>query len=159
MKPTLFSLLLAAFSFGSKGMAQSTTSMSNSNTNLEEARKAIAESNEKFGRFLGQDDGSVASLYADDAWIMPSNMPYLHGHDNILKFFSESYRLGVRSGKFTTLDVFGDGNEYVTEVGLVQIFDANGNLFTDDKYMVIWKNTDKGWKMFRDTFNSNKPRK
>jgi ketosteroid isomerase-like protein len=34
--------------------------------------------------------------------------------------------------------------------------DAQNTLVDDGKYLVLWKKTDKGWKMFRDSFSSNR---
>jgi ketosteroid isomerase-like protein len=51
--------------------------------------------------------------------------------------------------------VYGDGKEYVTEEGFWQSFNAKGELFDDGKFLVLWKKTKNGWKMFRDSFSSN----
>jgi len=45
--------------------------------------------------------------------------------------------------------------EFVTEVGLWQSFDANNVMFDNGKFLVLWKKTPDGWKMFRDSFSSN----
>jgi ketosteroid isomerase-like protein len=29
-------------------------------------------------------------------------------------------------------------------------------MFDDGKFLVLWKKTDKGWKMYRDSFSSNR---
>jgi ketosteroid isomerase-like protein len=47
----------------------------------------------------------------------------------------------------------------VTEEGLWQSFNAKGELFDDGKFLVLWKKTKNGWKMFRDSFSSNHPSK
>jgi hypothetical protein len=44
----------------------------------------------------------------------------------------------------------------VTEEGLWQSFNAKGELFDDGKFLVLWKKTSKGWKMYRDSFSSNR---
>ena len=67
--------------------------------------------------------------------------------------------MGLKSGKFTTTNVYGDGIEYVTEEGLSQMFDAHGKLYDEGKYLVLWKKTKEGWKMYKDIFNSNQPSK
>jgi hypothetical protein len=58
--------------------------------------------------------------------------------------------------RLSIFSVYGDGAEFITEEGLWQIFDANGNLFDDGKFLVLWKKTGNGWKMFRDSFSSNR---
>jgi ketosteroid isomerase-like protein len=88
---------------------------------------------------------------------MPPNSPALCGPDAAVKFFKLAYNdFGLRNGKFITTLVYGQGTEYVTEEGLWQSFDASGKLFDDGKFLVLWKKTPKGWKMFRDSFSSNR---
>jgi hypothetical protein len=79
------------------------------------------------------------------------------GENAALDFFRIAYyQIGLRNGKLITTAVYGNGTEFVTEEGLWQLFDANGNLFDDGKFLVLWKKTGKRWKMFRDSFSSNR---
>ena len=125
---------------------------------LEEAKKAIAESNAKYFVLYAKNDGSLVNLYTEDAclFVPGAGSTAFCGHDAIGKFFKEGYEVvGLKSGKFTTTNVYGDGIEYVTEEGLSQMFDANGKLYDEGKYLVLWKKTKEGWKMYKDIFNSN----
>src|SRR5882757_2790688 len=133
--------------------AQQTT-----NANLEEAKKAIAASNEiYFQAFVKGDSSIFIDRYAKDCWIMLPNAPALCGVDAPLEFFKTAYhKLGLRNGKFITIDVFGDGLEFVTEEGFWQSFDADNKLFDNGKFLVLWKKTPDGWKMFRDSFSSDR---
>lgn len=128
------------------------------NPDLAEAKKAIAESNRVyFQAFVKNDPAIFINRYAKDCWIMPPNAPAMQGADAPLKFFKIAYdKIGLRNGKFITLDVFGDGAHYVTEVGLWKSYDANNKLFDEGKFLVLWKKTPAGWKMFRDSFSSNR---
>lgn len=133
----------------------------NSNSNLEEAKKAIAESNEVYFQSFVKGDSSIfIERYAEDACILPPNTPAMCGKEAPLHFFKLAYeKIGLRDGKFITTAVHGDGENFVTEEGLWQSFDANHNLFDDGKFLVLWKKTPKGWKMFRDSFSSNRETK
>lgn len=126
--------------------------------NLDEARKAIAESNAiYFQAFVKNDPTIFTDRYAEDACIMAPFAPQQCGRDNAEKFFRDAYdNYGMRNGKFTTTAVYGDGAEYVTEEGLWQSYNARGELFDDGKFLVLWKKTAKGWKMYRDSFSSNR---
>ena len=143
-------LLAATFAF-SKAMAQKQYP-------LAEAKKAIAESNAVYFTSFAKNDPSIfIDRYAEDACIMAPNTPALCGRDAAAKFFRDAVdNYGLKGGKFITTDVYGDGKEFVTEEGLWQSFDANGNLFDDGKFLVLWKKTSKGWKMYRDSFSSNR---
>lgn len=148
---TVHLILLSCFLFNCQ--AQQTTDV-----NLEDAKKAIAASNGiLFQAFAKGDSSLFIDRYAKDCWIMPPNAPALCGADAPLEFFKSAYnKFGVRNGNFITIDVFGDGVKFVTEVGFWQLFDANNKLFDNGKFLVLWKKTPDGWKMFRDSFSSDR---
>ena len=124
---------------------------------LQEAKKSIAESNASyFGSFVKNDSSIFINSYAENACILAPNAPAACGREAFAKFFRSAYQdYGLRNGKFITTNVYGDGNEYVTEEGFWQSFNAKGELFDDGKFLVLWKKTNSGWKMFRDSFSSN----
>lgn len=130
----------------------------NDDTLIAEARKAIEESNAVYFQAFATGDSSIfIDRYAKDCCIMAPNTPALCGENAALDFFRIAYyKAGLRNGKFITTDVFGDGKEFVTEVGRWQSFNSNNELFDDGKFLVLWKKTPKGWKMFRDSFSSNR---
>ena len=126
--------------------------------NIAEARIAIAKSNAIYFQAFVKGDASIfIERYAKESCIMPPNTAAMCGENAPLDFFRKAYyQAGLRNGKFITTDVYGDGKEFVTEVGLWQSFDANNTMFDDGKFLVLWKKTPNGWKMFRDSFSSNR---
>ncbi|SDP99200.1 Ketosteroid isomerase homolog [Mucilaginibacter sp. OK268] len=130
-------------------------------SNLSEAKKAIAASNQiYFQAFVKNDPIIFIDRYADDCVIMPPNMEPLHGMAGARQFFKMAYdQFGLRDGRFITTAIYGDGGTFVTEEGIWQSFDAKHRLFDNGKFLVLWKKTAKGWKMFRDSFSSNRRRK
>lgn len=126
---------------------------------LKEAKEAIAESNAiYFTSFVKNDSSIFINRYAEDACIMAPNASQMCGRDAAAQFFRTAYEeYGLRDGKFITTAVYGDGKEFVTEEGLWQSFDSDHNLFDDGKFLVLWKRTDSGWRMYRDSFSSNRP--
>ena len=149
---TSLEIILLSFLFFNC-QAQQTT-----NASLEEAKKAIAASNEMLFRAFAKGDSSIfIARYAKDCWIMPPNAPALCGPDAPGEFFKLGYnKFGVRNGKFISIDVFGDGVGFVTEVGFWQLFDADNKLIDNGKFLTLWKKTPDGWKMFRDSFSSDR---
>lgn len=125
---------------------------------VEEAKKAIAASNSiYFQSFVKNDPSIFVECYAKDACILAPNAPMACGRDSAAEFFKTAYETyGLRNGKFITTAVYGDAKEYVTEEGLWQSMDASGKIFDDGKFLVLWKKTPEGWKMFRDSFSSNR---
>jgi ketosteroid isomerase-like protein len=124
---------------------------------LAEVKIMIAESNALyFTSFVKNDSAIFVNRYAEDACIMAPGSPQLCGRQAAADFFRLAYHeFGLRDGKFITTSVYGDGKEYVTEEGIWQSFDANNNMFDDGKFLVLWKKTTSGWKMYRDSFSSN----
>jgi len=145
--------LLASLLFSLNGNAQKLKD----SPNLAAAKKAIAASNDIYFKAFAKGDSSIfIDRYATDCWIMPPNAPSMCGVDAPLEFFRKAYHdIGLRDGKFITIDVYGDGKKYVTEVGFWQSFDADNKMFDHGKYLVLWKKTRKGWKMYRDSFSSD----
>ncbi|WP_202985439.1 YybH family protein [Mucilaginibacter inviolabilis] len=129
--------------------------------NLAEAKRAIAASNQiYFQAFVKNDPAIFINRYADNCVIMPPNMEPMHGAAGARRFFKMAYeQFGLRDGQFITTAVYGDGGIFVTEEGVWRSFDARHRLFDNGKFLVLWKKTVKGWKMFRDSFSSNRPRK
>ncbi|HWA35286.1 MAG TPA: nuclear transport factor 2 family protein [Cyclobacteriaceae bacterium] len=125
---------------------------------LEDAKKAIAASNAIYFQSFAKNDPSIfIERYAKDACILAPNAPMTCGRDAAAEFFKTAYETyGLRDGKFVTTAVYGDGKEYVTEEGLWQSMDASGKIFDDGKFLVLWKKTPEGWKMYRDSFSSNR---
>jgi ketosteroid isomerase-like protein len=125
---------------------------------LKDVRKAIEESNAiYFQAFVKNDPSIFLDRYADDACLLAPLAPPQCGKESIAAFFRDAYdNYGMRNGRFIITAIYGDGVEYVTEEGVWQSFNAKGELFDDGKYLVLWKKTAKGWKMYRDSFSSNR---
>lgn len=127
---------------------------------LEEAKKAIAASNSiYFQSFVKNAPSIFINRYADDCKIMAPNAQPFNGAAGAAKFFKAGYETGLRDGKFITTAIYGDGENFVTEEGQWQSFDAHHKLTDNGKFLVLWKKTSKGWKMFRDSFSSNRSKK
>jgi hypothetical protein len=88
---------------------------------------------------------------------MPPNNPAISGRVALTNDFKDTYAGGkIKGVRFSTLEVYGDGVLYVTEVGTWQVFDTNDRVIDDGKYLKLWKKTKQGWKIYRDVFNSDR---
>lgn len=125
---------------------------------LMEAKGAIAKSNAIYFQAFEKNDSTLfIERYAEDACIMMPNAPQMCGRSEVANFFKMAYeQFGLRGGKFITTAVYGDGKEYVTEEGLWQSLNDKGELVDDGKFLVLWKKTANGWKMYRDSFSTNR---
>jgi ketosteroid isomerase-like protein len=149
-RPFLFCIVL--------GLWTPTGAFAQTAAQLAEAKKAIAESNSiYFQAFVKGDPSIFVNRYATDCCIMAPDGPALCGPDAALEFYKIAYdQIKLRDGKFITTEVYGAGENYVVEEGLWQSFDANHVMTDDGKFLVLWKKTPQGWKMFRDSFSSNR---
>ena len=157
-KIMFITLCLAAVSMLSFDHA---SAQSDTKADLEDARKAIAESNELYFQAFAKNDAPLfICRYAEDCWIMLPNAPALCGPNAANDFFQRGYnQFGVRNGKLITVDVYGVSEDIVAEVGFWKLFNV-GNIEIDDgKFIVLWKKTPKGWKMWRESFNSSRSKK
>jgi len=136
----------------------SVSAQSSDSTTIQEARKAISASNAVyFQAFIKGDSSVFIDRYAEDCCIMSPNESAICGPDAALKFFRKAYYdYGLRDGRFITKEIFGIGKNYVAETGLWESYDINHLLMDEGKFLVLWKKTLKGWKMFRDSFSSNR---
>ena len=125
---------------------------------LNEAKKAIAESNAVYFKSFAENDSSIfINRYTEDACIMTPFAPPACGKEQVAAFFRAAYdNYGLRNGNFVTTAIYGNAIDYVTEEGLWQSVNEKGEVFDNGKFLVLWKKTKDGWKMFRDSFSSNR---
>ncbi|MGY0037517.1 YybH family protein [Pedobacter sp. NJ-S-72] len=126
------------------------------NPGLSGVKKAIENINTLYFNLFAKNDESIVNLYTEDACLLAPNMLPICGRKALKKDFADTFTAGkVKGVKFQTSNIYGDDNEYVTEVGSWQVFDPKGKLLDDGKYLKLWRKTKAGWKIFRDSFNSN----
>ena len=124
-------------------------------------REEIAKGNAKFAEYVRKGDvDGLASLYTEDACLMPANSPAIVGRENIREFWGATAQaLGVKDAVLTTVDLKGEGDT-VTEYGEYRLkVQPEGQEAGEDmgKYVVLWKKTPEGWKLHWDIFNTDLP--
>ncbi|MDP1842404.1 MAG: DUF4440 domain-containing protein [Sediminibacterium sp.] len=122
---------------------------------LDSAKIAIANSNKTYGEcFASKDSVSFLNHYTKDACLFVSNMPRLCGPQAINGFFNGSVAMGIGAIDLVTEELIGD-EKGLTEIGNYQLKDIKGNTIDKGKFIVVWKQEDGKWKMYRDIFNSD----
>ncbi|MDB5109359.1 MAG: hypothetical protein JWR67_473 [Mucilaginibacter sp.] len=130
----------------------------NLKTDSTAVRAELQKMNQSYGQaFVKGDSALFVNCYAPDACIMPANSPEICGIPGQLAFFKFAYRSGVRNIVFNTAGLFGLTTHFVTEQGNYEMFGENNISLGKGKYLVLWKKTPQGWKMYRDMFSSNQP--
>lgn len=124
---------------------------------LDSAKAQIAASNKLFGAsFATGDSVAFANFYTSDGCIYNANMPKVCGTDGIRAFHNIAYNSGIRNIALTTEEVMG-GKEAVIETGKYEVFIADNVSVEKGKFVVVWKEENGRWKMFRDIWNSDAP--
>lgn len=157
----LYSFLFAAtavtfMACNNKEKSSTTTAVSSEMSfDLAEAKKSIEAANIAFMDALKKNDSvAFANLYTRDAKIMAPNMPPAMGTDKIRGFAHQMGKMGIVDIRLKTVDVWGC-SDALTEEGSWTLHDDKGVETDHGKYIVLWKQEEGKWKLFRDCWNSD----
>jgi ketosteroid isomerase-like protein len=149
MKKKIGLCIILVIAFSNMSNAQS-----KSDINLEEVKKAIAESNKIYYQSYAKNDSSLfINRYAEDCIISGEYGPTVKGHQGTLDFFKNGYnKFGLRNGEITTTKIYAGNDGYFIEEGLWKSFRKDNQFFDSGTFIVVWKKTAKGWKMYKHNF-------
>lgn len=123
----------------------------------QDAEAAIAEIQEKWiAGYNAGDAAAVAALYTEDAMLLPPNSEPVEGRDAIRAYWQSFMDQAPGSTvNLTTEEVHAPGGDMAVEVGGYVSTGPDGGHLDHGTFMVLYKKTDGGWKMYRDAFNSS----
>ena len=105
-----------------------------------------------------KDAATIASMYEQDASLLPPGSPLVKGRTNIQAFWQGFLNAGASGAKLRVVEVHSSG-DMAYEIGA---FEANlpvpkgGTARAAGKYVVVWKRQSNGSiKMVADIFNIN----
>jgi len=124
-------------------------------------RDAIARRNDEMAKYFAANDmASLKNLYTDDCRVMPEGSETLIGKDAVPSVFGSLIEGGAAAIKLTTdeLGPLGGGgaDDTIFERGHLAISKSDGSSMGTGKFVVIWKHTSDGYKIYIDIFNNNK---
>lgn len=139
-------LLLISLSCKDKQVMESESD--NEKIDLVEARKIVDTIDKKFSKhYYDGDSIALYNMYAKGAYYGT-----LTGED-ILSSWGRHIRSSIkndtRNFSFTPIFLNTD-NEYLFEVGKYEFKDSQGNLKSEGKYLMVLKQEDGEWKIYRD---------
>jgi uncharacterized protein (TIGR02246 family) len=122
-------------------------------------KKAVEDAIALWERYANAKDAAgVASLYTEDATLLPQGAPAFKGRQNIQQFFEGFFAAGASDPKVRPVEVVAMG-DMAYEIGT---WAANmpvpqgGTVPSEGKYVVIWKRqADGNVKLHVDIFNAN----
>jgi ketosteroid isomerase-like protein len=118
---------------------------------MQKAKSFIDSINTKFSeQIMNGDSVALASHYAPDAELLFSNSEPIKGKD-IVTAWGSMIRSGIRNMTFTTTDLTGC-DDFLIETGYFEIKE-NDNKVNKGKYVVVWKQQNGEWKLYRDIGN------
>jgi len=124
---------------------------------LEKAKAGVTATNQKFMDAVSRGDSlALAACYHSEGMIMPPNMEPISGKDNIIAFQSVMIKMGIAGFIAISTEVWGN-EENVYEVGTYELFGKDKTSIDKGKYLVVWKQENGEWKLYRDMFSSNLP--
>jgi ketosteroid isomerase-like protein len=120
----------------------------------QDAKAEVTKALEAFEAAFNANDGAtMASYYADAAIVMPPGVEPASGRAAIDAMHAAPNAGGITMDlKIKDLMVSGD---LVVETGGWTATDPAGAHLDHGTYLAVWKKTDAGWKMIRDTWNSS----
>lgn len=123
---------------------------------VEEVTAAVEAASAAFAEaFSAGDAEAVAALYTEDGVILPPGSDAVEGRAAIQEAMAaEMAAMGDAVMTFETHEVQA-AHGHALEVGGYTLEGADGTHLDHGKFIAIWKNTDDGWKMTRDIWNSS----
>lgn len=123
---------------------------------VEEVTAAVEAASAAFVEaFNAGDAEAVAAMYTEDAVILPPGSDAVEGRAAIQEAMAtELAAMGDAVMTFETNEVQA-AHGHALEVGGYTVEGADGAHLDHGKFIAVWKNTDDGWKMTRDIWNSS----
>jgi len=106
--------------------------------------------------FARKDGAAIGLLYAEDALAMPPGAVEVQGRAAIEAMWTSMLSLPLSAFELKKSEV-GGGVDTAWETGHYRLLQNDGSVADAGKYIVIWKQTAAGWKIFRDIWNSDAP--
>ncbi len=106
--------------------------------------------------FKNSDDNAMASLYTENAQLLPTNSDFVSGNESVKTFWKSVFDAGIKQAKLETLEVKGMGGTAV-EVGQYTLYVEDNQVADSGKYIVYWKKVNGEWKLHRDIWNTSLP--
>jgi len=102
------------------------------------------------------DTAKIASLYTADGVIIPPGGAIIKGQAAVAAFWQGALDGGLKLVRLKTTDLSTtslDSGDLACEMGVVTLALPDGTE-VKNRYIVVWKHEDGGWKLHRDIWNS-----
>ena len=126
-------------------------------TAVAQDKATVEKLNDAFEAAFNKGDfAAVASMYTEDAYLLPPGSEMARGRSNVQAFWTNAGET-VGDLKLTTLDVKPLGSDAAREVGTFSLMTkGQQRQQMNGKYVVIWEKVGTEWKLATDIWNSDK---
>jgi uncharacterized protein (TIGR02246 family) len=115
---------------------------------------AIKEANENFASCMRRGDArALARLYSEDAMLLPPGSDFVEGREEIQTFWRNVMDVGISDVELDTLELHDFGG-MALEIGTYKLH-AGRAAVNAGKYVVVWRQEDLCWRLYRDTWNTS----
>ena len=124
---------------------------------LAQDKATIQSIEDRLAKAMLADDGkAAASVYAEDAILIPPDEPIVSGRANIDAYWKE-HAAGLAEMKLTSMDVQPLGPDFVREIGTYAGKTQGDNpVAFSGKYVLIFKKVGADWVATTDIWNADK---
>jgi uncharacterized protein (TIGR02246 family) len=124
---------------------------------LAQNRATIEKLNDAWtAAFNKGDAAAVATLYSEDAYVLPPGSAMVKGRAAIEAFWRQAAQQ-MTDAKLTTLDVLPLGRSAAREIGTVTLkTKSQPPQEVVGKYVVVWRKIGRDWKLATDIWNTDK---
>lgn len=115
----------------------------------------IQAAGERYANALSEGEWQeAASCFTEDGMLLGPSAPPVSGRRAIAAYWDAAFERGFRSVDLQTIEVEGIADR-AFELGKYVVQGGGGTMLDTGKFMVHWKETDDGWRIYRDVFNSS----
>ena len=159
---SMFAAIAVAAACQKQEAEQTGTTEESAAIDTETIRQGIEDlANQYEQAMLAGDVAALTNFYADDAVVLPPNLPRAEG-EAIRSVFDGWYTGGPLTGATLTTDqvIIPESGEIAIDVGTFTMSGTgpDGTPYQETgKYVTTWKNINGEWKIVVDTWNSDTP--
>jgi uncharacterized protein (TIGR02246 family) len=127
---------------------------------VEELRKIVEKAWLDYAHGVHKGDAlAMASLFTEDAIMLPPNSEMIRGRKAIQKYTEFQVKVGLKDANFTTVEASRSGDTIYEMGNLNAKVSPKGKKSFEEKlqYVCIWKHTASGWKAHWTIWNSREP--
>lgn len=116
---------------------------------------AIKAAGESYADALNAGDWErAATCFTEDGMLLGPSAPPAKGRRAIAAFWDVAHERGFHEVSLQPTEVEGLGDR-AFELGKYTVRGKESTLLDHGKYMVHWRETDEGWRLYRDIYNSS----